>query len=181
MFASGDIVREIPLIEKLARNNESDDNRFRAHLKGKLNLSTVATDLIVKETTEQVWQHIDCRDCANCCKKLPVVVDNADINRLSKRLNISIKEFTHRYTHVTEHGEKQFKTTPCPLLGTDNLCTVYEDRPKACTEFPYLYEKHFTSRSITMLCNTEVCPIVFNVWKELKFRLGYTKSKVTKR
>lgn len=26
---------------------------------------------------------------------------------------------------------------PCPLLGRDNYCAVYADRPKACREYPH--------------------------------------------
>lgn len=26
---------------------------------------------------------------------------------------------------------------PCPHLGSDNLCTIHESRPKACREFPH--------------------------------------------
>ena len=74
---NSNIIRDIPLIQRYARNNEADDFRFRTFLKSRLNMSTEAVDDIVRSTTDEVWQHIDCTKCANCCKTLPVVVDNA--------------------------------------------------------------------------------------------------------
>ncbi len=171
------IIRDIPLIERYARNNEADDFRFRTYLKGRLNLSTEKTDEIVQAVTDEVWQQIDCTKCANCCKTLPVVVDNSDIKRLAARLGVSQRQFTEKYVVNGEFGEKQFASTPCAFLGSDNRCTVYEDRPTACKDFPYLHAKHFTSRSIMMISNTSSCPIVFNVWQELKTRLGFRRTK----
>jgi Fe-S-cluster containining protein len=173
---SSKIIRDIPLIERYARSNEADDWRFRTFLKGRLNMSTEKTDEIVRSTTDEVWQHIDCTKCANCCKTLPVVVDNADVKRLAA-LNISQQQFLDRYVTKDAFGDKQFASTPCPFLGEDNLCTVYEDRPKACHDFPYLHAEHFVSRSLMMISNTGTCPIVFNVWQELKTRLGFRRKK----
>jgi hypothetical protein len=48
---------------------------------------------------------------------------------------------------------------------------VYEDRPQACRDFPYLHTKGFRGRSLTALANATMCPIVFNVWQRLKQRL----------
>jgi Fe-S-cluster containining protein len=171
------IIRDIPLIERYARNNEADDYRFRSFLKGRLNMITERTDEIVRATTDEVWQHIDCTKCANCCKTLPVVVDNADVKLLAARLGISQQQFLDKYVTMDAFGDKQFASTPCPFLGDDNLCTVYEERPKACHDFPYLHAEHFTSRSLMMISNTGTCPIVFNVWQELKTRLGFRRKR----
>lgn len=162
------IIREIPLIERYARQNENEDWRFRAYLKGELDLSNEELDAVVKETTDEVWKQIDCTTCAHCCKTLEIVVDNKDIARLAQHFNISAREFTNRYVKVTEDKTKIFSSLPCPFLGEDNRCTVYEDRPFACREYPYLYEEHFRSRSMSMIANAACCPIVFNVWDRLK-------------
>jgi len=50
---------------------------------------------------------------------------------------------------------------------------VYEDRPQACRDFPYVHEPNFRSRTLSMIDNTATCPIVFNVWQQLKGRVGY--------
>lgn len=162
------IIREIPLIERYSRQNENEDWRFRAHLKGELDLSNEELDAVVRETTDEVWNQIDCTTCAHCCKTLEIVVDNKDIARLAQHFNVSAREFTNRYVKVTEDKTKIFSSLPCPFLGEDNRCTVYEHRPLACREYPYLYEEHFRSRTISMIGNAACCPIVFNVWDRLK-------------
>ncbi len=32
--------------------------------------------------------------------------------------------------------------SPCPFLGDDNYCSVYEARPKACREYPHTDRKN---------------------------------------
>jgi len=170
------IIREIPLIQRYARHNEAEDFRFRDFLKGCLNLSVQATDEIVRKTTDEVWQQIDCLQCGNCCRTLEVVVDKADVSRLSERLGVTPEQFSRKYVKTAEDGTRHFAASPCAFLGEDNRCSVYEDRPKACRDFPYLHEKHFTSRSLMMIDNTATCPIVFNVWQALKQRLGFRRG-----
>jgi Fe-S-cluster containining protein len=164
------IIRELPRIARYARKNENDDLRFRTYLKVHLPLSDRELDRVVQKVTEEVWSQIDCTTCANCCKTLQIVVDNTDIARLAKKQGMSTKSFRERYVGVDEEGDQYFTATPCPFLGEDNRCTVYEDRPKACRDFPYLHEAHFRSRTFSMIDNAAVCPIVFNVWDRLKQR-----------
>ena len=174
--AADSLIREIPLIQRFARHNEDDDYRFRDFLKTRLNRSTSETDSIVRNTTDEVWKQIDCTQCGNCCRTLQVVVDDQDIKRLSARLSATPAEFARRYVTVAADRTKHFSHSPCRFLGDDNRCTVYEDRPAACRDFPYLHQPHFVSRSLMMIENTATCPIVFNVWQALKERLGYRRG-----
>jgi Fe-S-cluster containining protein len=166
-----DIIREIPLIQRYSRHNEAEDVQFRAFLKVSLDLSNADLDAVVREVTDDVWKRIDCTTCAHCCRSLQIVVDNADIRRLAERLGMTPGQFSHRYVRVAEDRTKHFASMPCPFLGSDNRCTVYEDRPLACREFPLLHNEGFRRRTLTMMENTAVCPIVFNVWQRLKKRL----------
>ena len=168
---SDPIIREIPLIQRYARHNEAEDYRFRAFLKGRLNLSNKELDALVRETTDAVWKQIDCTTCAHCCRSLQVVVDAKDIQRLAERLGMTPKQFSRRYVQVAEDRTRIFTAIPCPFLGEDNRCTVYEDRPQACRDFPFLHNDGFRHRTLIMIENTAVCPIVFNVWQALKRRL----------
>ena len=166
------IITRISLIERYSRHNEDSDWRFRAFLKADSSRSNEQVDAIVREETDRVWSRIDCTTCANCCRKLQIVVDNADINRLAARLGMPVAEFEKRYVaRDKELGGRSFASSPCAFLGEDNRCAVYEDRPQACRDYPYLHEPEFRRRSINMVVNTAVCPIVFNVWRALKQRL----------
>lgn len=171
------LVRDIRTIGRYSRHNEAEDFRFRAFLKG-MNESDEELDTIVKEATDTVWAQIDCTTCANCCRTLQIVVDNKDIQRLAKRLGISAKQFSQKYVAIAEEdGEQYFNALPCPFLDTDNRCTVYEDRPQACREFPFLYIPGFRQRTLAMIDNNATCPIVFNVWQILKQRLWKRKQR----
>src|SRR5438045_931750 len=116
------IIREIPLIQRYSRHNEAEDFRFRTFLKVRLDLSNKELDAIVQETTDAVWQQIDCTTCAHCCKTLQIVVDKKDIQRLAARLKMTPKMFSQRYVRVAEDGTQHFVTMPCPFLDTDNRC-----------------------------------------------------------
>ena len=70
-------------------------------------------------------------------------------------------------------------TVPCPFLK-ENVCSVYEDRPKACRDFPYLHEPGFRTRMITLIENTALCPIVYNTCEQLKTILPFRKPKTAK-
>ena len=165
------LIREIPLIARYSRSNEAQDMRFRAFLKAGSEMSNAELDAIVQETTNEVWKQIDCTTCANCCKTLQIVVDSKDIRRLSARLGVSPQKFAQKYVRKDEEGTKYLASTPCVFLGADNRCTVYEDRPQACRDFPYLHTEGFRQRTFMMIDNCATCPIVFNVWQRLKTRL----------
>jgi uncharacterized protein len=175
------MILELPVIQKQVRRNEETDYRFRAYLKERLSLSNAELDTIVQEMTTDVWGKINCLDCGNCCKTLEIVVDKGDILRLAKRLSISTAQFTEKYVTNTD-GVSHFMPS-CPFLGEDNACSVYEDRPRACRDFPYLYERKFRDYSLTMVENLGTCPIVFNVWEELKVRFpeGAKPPKLSKK
>ncbi len=176
-MASDPLIRDISLIQRYSRHNEAEDYRFRDFLKFRLNLSNAELDAAVAETTAEVWSKVDCLTCANCCKTLQVVLDEADIKRLARRLNLSPPEFQKRYVAREADNTLVFAARPCPMLGADNRCGVYEDRPTACRDFPYLYDKDFRSRTLSMVENTALCPIVFNVWRELKVKFRFRKPR----
>lgn len=173
-MAEQKIITKIELIERYARSKEEENWRFRDYLKYRLPLSNDALDAMVQATTAKVWEQIDCKACANCCRTAQVMVDAADIARLAKRLALSKAEFTRRYISTVAAGEMMLSTQPCPFLE-GNVCSVYEDRPQSCRDFPYLHEKNFRSRSISMVENTSLCPIVFNTYESLKMRLRRKK------
>ncbi len=65
-------------------------------------------------------------------------------------------------------GDYVFKSAPCPFLGADNYCSVYESRPTACREYPHTNRKRFQQILNLSLKNTEVCPAVVRVFDKLR-------------
>ena len=69
------------------------------------------------------------------------------------------------------HGDKVFKAMPCPFLGGDNLCSIYDVRPKACREFPHTDRKKIYQINHLTIKNTLTCPAAYLFVEKLKDRL----------
>jgi Fe-S-cluster containining protein len=57
---------------------------------------------------------------------------------------------------------------PCPFLGEENKCKIYNARPKDCREFPHTNKPYFASRSFMHSSNTVVCPAVYYIIEKMK-------------
>jgi uncharacterized protein len=174
--SNDELITSLPRIRRYSRHNEAENARFADFVKFKLNLSNQELDKTVQETADSVFDKINCLDCGNCCHSPQIEVDEKDAQRIANRIGISLKEFKSKYL-VKINKIQQFISAPCPFLGEDNACKVYEDRPSACRAFPYLHEGNFRSRVYVTLENVAACPIAFNVWQELKTKLGEKSKK----
>lgn len=117
--------------------------------------------------TEEAFEKIDCLQCAQCCKNYSPRFKTPDIKRISKQLRMRESEFIDTYLNVDEEGDFVVKSTPCPFLGTDNFCSIYEDRPSDCRRFPYTDEDILLKRPQLTLKNSTFCPITFYVLEKL--------------
>lgn len=108
------------------------------------------------------FRDIHCLICANCCKTTPAIVTKEDINRISKEVNMSAKNFFKTYVLEDINGELSFKTVPCVFLKDNNECAIYDVRPKACREFPHIDDIAFYKRPLLNAKNVYVCPAVQN-------------------
>src|SRR5215469_396676 len=77
----------------------------------------------------EAFSRIDCLQCANCCKNFSPRFKTPDIKRISKHLKMRESDFIETYLKVDEDGDFVVKSTPCPFLGDDNFCSIYEQRP----------------------------------------------------
>lgn len=125
-------------------------------------------DKTVHDLHEKAFDEFDCLDCANCCKTIGPRLTNKDIERLSKHLKIKTSDFINQYIITDEDGDFVFKEHPCPFLLPDNYCIVYENRPKACREYPHTDRKRFYQVLSLSHKNCETCPVVFDILGELK-------------
>ena len=75
--------------------------------------------------------------------------------------------FIETYLRVDEDGDFVARTTPCPFLGSDNLCSIYGERPSDCRRFPYTDEDVIVKRQALTLKNSSFCPITFYVLEKL--------------
>ena len=64
-----------------------------------------------------------------------------------------------------------FKSMPCPFLGPDNLCDIYDVRPKACAAFPHTDRKKIYQINHLTIKNTLFCPAAYLFVEKLKDRI----------
>jgi Fe-S-cluster containining protein len=124
-------------------------------------------DRLAAQTHERVFEHLDCLDCAGCCKGLPPIVNKTDAQRIAKRIGLSVAAFERTYLTLDEDNDQVLQQTPCPFLLDNNHCSIYEFRPKACRAYPHTDEQF--SKNITYHTkNTLHCPATFFIFEELK-------------
>ena len=148
---------------------------FRDFLKHRTRLSSEEVDKLVFEIAERVWKRTDCTACANCCREVAPTLSQNDVERLAGHLGTSSSEFVSRYLQQAESTEDFpwiMRQRPCPFLK-DNRCAVYEYRPANCRDYPYLDKPDFTARTLSMIGRLSECPVVFEVWEELKLATGF--------
>lgn len=116
---------------------------------------------------EAAFAKVDCLTCAACCKNYSPRFKTPDIKRISKYLRMKESVFIETYLRIDEDGDYVLQSKPCPFLGEDNLCSIYEERPSDCRRFPYTDEDVLLKRPAITLKNSAFCPITFYVLENL--------------
>jgi len=116
---------------------------------------------------DEVFEKIDCLECANCCKTTSPMFFEKDIERLSSHFKLRPADFIERYLFLDSDGIWALKSSPCPFLGQDNYCSVYDQRPKACREFPHTNHRKMHTHLQLIPQNIKVCPAVVEIAKKL--------------
>lgn len=156
---------ELSELSQFAKRSEKGSKKFFSRLK---NNSPRNLDSVVSDIHEEVFQKVDCLECANCCKSISPVITDKDIERIAKFLKIRPSVFTEKHLHLDEENDYVFNSTPCPFLDQSNYCGIYDARPKACSEYPHTDRKHFIQILDLTLKNTFVCPAAYEVVEKLK-------------
>ena len=119
------------------------------------------------ELHEQAFSNINCLECGNCCKNYSPRFKQPDIKRIAKVLRMKEGAFTDKYLRLDNENDYVVKQSPCPFLGEDNYCSIYEDRPVDCRRYPYTDEDVLIKRVSLTLKNATSCPAVFTVLEAL--------------
>jgi len=154
----------------------ADENfAFRDFLKHRTRLSSKKVDKLVFEIAERVWKKTDCTTCANCCRVVVPTLSENDVQRLASHLGMDSSDFASEYLQPSESADDNpwvMRERPCPFLK-DNRCSVYEHRPATCGGYPYLDKPDFTCRTLCLIGRLSECPVVFEVWEEVKRATGF--------
>ena len=110
-------------IASLSKFNQDENWEFRTFLKG---FDAKEIDSIVHEIYQQVSSKIDCISCGNCCKIIQPVLNDKDIDQLSKSLKVKMKL-------ITKEFEEQFKDYPLYSQESESdplvICKLFDPEP----------------------------------------------------
>ena len=149
-------------VDDWARNAQAHEEanfRFLRSLKQRDDQAKV--DALAAELHESAFRIIDCTRCANCCKTMSVVVTDEDIERIAGHLGMTAELVIEQFLVRRKDGQWQTAATPCPFLGDDDRCTIYEVRPECCAGYPHTDREDFWARTYAHASNTLRCPAVF--------------------
>lgn len=127
-----------------------------------------ALDQFFHEAHDDFFASFDCLDCANCCKTTSPIFYQKDIERVARALKMKVPEFIDTYLVIDEDKDYVLKNSPCPFLGHDNKCIVYEARPTACREYPHTNRKRMRQILSKTFKNAEICPAVYSILEKFK-------------
>lgn len=150
---------DFPLLAYSARKNEPEWIKFFNKNKKKLE----SLDLKIHDLHDKATAKTNCLECGNCCRTLGPRITDKDVERMAKALRMKAADVMARYLRTDEDGDIVFQSMPCPFLGDDNYCSIYESRPKACREYPHTDRKKFYQIYKLSIKNAYTCPIVFEV------------------
>lgn len=159
---------QINNLPKLAKDKHKENKTFFTKLKKK---PPKQLDYIMQDLHEAEFEKIDCLKCANCCKTTGPLFTDKDIIRIAKHFRIKTQQFTEQFLQLDEENDYVLKSVPCTFLDTNNYCSIYEVRPKACREFPHTDRKKFQQISNLTLKNVAICPAAFNIVEAMKVRI----------
>jgi len=161
-----EFLKELP---KLAQDKLVENKKYFQKLKKR---TPKNLDLIMQDLHEKEFNKTDCLTCGNCCKTTSPIFTNKDIERISKHFRMKVLDFINQYLERDSDDFYVLKTAPCSFLDlNDNMCMIYDVRPKACSEYPHTDRRKFIQITDLTIKNTEICPAAFNIVEALKVKL----------
>ena len=161
------IVTDLEEIRRLAEQRRDDDYDFRSFLKC-VTMPSEDVDDVFRSVYEEVRQHIDCNECANCCKAAVPDFMEYEMKRMAEALDMSPDDFVERYCTESEGlQDYTFPEKPCPMLE-DNRCAVGDAAPDCCKDYPHLDKPFRAGSMISIIDRSAMCPIVFNVLERVQ-------------
>jgi len=159
-------------VEKWTNQGKAEKEIYQKWIKKAAKANKRTLDDAFHEQHTQVFRKTDCLACANCCKTTSPIFRDVDIKRIAKRLRLPENKLIDQYLRLDEENDYVLKSSPCTFLGNDNKCSIYEDRPLACREYPHTDRKNMFQILNLTRKNMEVCPavvqIVQNVAKKIQ-------------
>ncbi|MBI1767447.1 MAG: YkgJ family cysteine cluster protein [Bacteroidetes bacterium] len=156
---------DLKRFKEISKSKSEENKKFLQRLKKK---DARKVDDAFHATHEEVFGETACLTCANCCKTTSPIFYQIDIERAAKFLRMKPGDFIEKYLQIDEDKDYVLKSSPCAFLDSDNYCTIYESRPKACREYPHTNRKKMVQIMDLTYKNTLVCPAVLEMVERIK-------------
>ena len=165
------MLTDLVQIGRLGEKKREENQRFRKHLK-----THGLNERRFRRIAEEIEDQIDCTTCANCCKVATARLTERDVERLARHLRVKKQVFLRDYTGTSAEEGLILRRTPEGCVFLDGTtCTVYDERPASCRDFPHLVRGpgSFVSRMWEMPDRACSCPIVYNALEAFKTESGF--------
>jgi uncharacterized protein len=151
--------------DQLAKRRSAENKKFLQKVKQR---EPRKVDEAFHTLHEEVFAETNCLQCANCCKTTSPIFYPTDIERIAKGMRIKPGAFVEKFLRIDDDNDFVLKSSPCPFLDSENYCVIYEDRPKACREYPHTDRRKMVQITDLTYRNTLVCPAVLEIVERLK-------------
>jgi Fe-S-cluster containining protein len=158
--------------KKFTTNALKHRTKFRRFLTKVENNPPKQLDVYAESIDQEVWRETDCLACSNCCRTMSPTYTFKDLQRISRHLNMTIKQFKEKWLYLDKDGDWMNVNMPCQFLDLKtNMCSIYEVRPKDCAEFPHLTKKKMKDYLHVHKQNVTHCPATFKMVEKLMERI----------
>lgn len=146
-------------LEKLAQeaiDKEDENIAFQVYLNEQ---DSDAVDVVVAKLNAEITPAISCVECGNCCVNLRPIASREEVGQ---------------FVHAEDIDKYMYADHFACVHQVDKKCTKYLERSQECRDFPYMDRDKYTSRTYGVLLNYPNCPIVYNIFEQLKVELEWS-------
>lgn len=156
--------QDLDWVRQQATSHADDFEVMLYQLQDDDDLSDEHLDALITQVAAPILAGIDCTQCGNCCRALQVYLEAPDVQRLAEGCHIAIADIETRYMDqdvLPDSGAVgRFARQPCYFLA-GTRCSVYEHRPQACRDYPFL-TPDFRWSMEQLLPGAAICPIIYH-------------------
>jgi len=145
------------------QSQKNNPSKIKPSLEKLKRLKSKSTISAAEEIHHEVFEEMDCLQCANCCKSIPPIVSSRDCKRIAQSIGMQKSDFEDQYIIIDEDGDRVINTSPCPFLESDNKCSIYDVRPTACRQYPHSDEMNFFKHLSLHKRNAKYCPALYEI------------------
>ena len=151
-------------VESAAEKKEDENWRFRTFLKNHADVDELDEHFFALHN--ELFNGYDCSKCRNCCRSYNAELRDDEIGPIAATLGLSKEDFIAQ--RLTKSEGKYSIESPCCFLDGDGGCSIEENRPKTCKEFPFTNKPGRLWHLIGTVTYAEQCPVVFEMLERLK-------------